>query len=446
MFFTNKKYTSALLCAAMASMYLSVSLPVYAEEFSSEENSYEYNYETTSNLTVNGQSSITIRPEDDFSIKTKVSIPASEYKKIIMDTIKTMEGYKSTDPKVTIENRQVSGISSLKGKLEYQINVDRALVKNPSNPYVRFKESGGHSDAITKLDTSWVDNAKGTGIKLTFSIDWGKLIGPRDVYNLDHFESSSFVFPDLELDVTVPDLEFATNPDVKTTIKIESPSVIYSMESSDQGLVLNYCEVTLPTNSSYNQYINKTSDPKVIHESVTKVQNARASINIDRYRSPNNGSGSTQTKPSTPSQDTDHSEVAVMLRLYNPATGEHLFTTNAVERTHLVDIGWKNEYCEWNTLSTSDSPIYRLCNPNNDDHHYTSNPAEKNMLVQLGWRYEGISFYSATEDEGIPVYRMYNPNTTGVGSHHYTSSKAECDALSSYGWNFEGVAWYGTKK
>lgn len=68
------------------------------------------------------------------------------------------------------------------------------------------------------------------------------------------------------------------------------------------------------------------------------------------------------------------------------------------------------------------------------------------MLVQLGWRYEGVHFYSAAKDEGIPVYRVYNPNATGVGSRHYTSSKSECDALASYGWDFEGIAWYGIEK
>ena len=63
-------------------------------------------------------------------------------------------------------------------------------------------------------------------------------------------------------------------------------------------------------------------------------------------------------------------------------------------------------------------------------------------MTKLGWVYEGAALYAADE-EVVPVYRMYNPNATGVGSHHYTDSMGECNALQNFGWIYEGIAWYG---
>ncbi|MBF0579645.1 hypothetical protein IM774_07625 [Erysipelotrichaceae bacterium RD49] len=130
--------------------------------------------------------------------------------------------------------------------------------------------------------------------------------------------------------------------------------------------------------------------------------------------------------------------------MYNPATGEHFFTTNKAEHDLLAGSGtWKSEASTWNTPEKSDYPIYRLCNPNTDDHHYTMNAGERDALVRLGWRDEGIGMFSADQN-GQPVLRLYNPNAK-VGSHHYTTSAAEKDRLVSLGWKFEGVGFYGVK-
>ncbi len=88
------------------------------------------------------------------------------------------------------------------------------------------------------------------------------------------------------------------------------------------------------------------------------------------------------------------------------------------------------------TIKVNGIPIYRLYNPNSGEHFYTGSGTEKINLVKSGWKDEGILLY-APVTYGEPVYRLYNPNTS---YHHYTSSKTEKDNLVRAGWNYEGVA------
>ncbi len=127
-----------------------------------------------------------------------------------------------------------------------------------------------------------------------------------------------------------------------------------------------------------------------------------------------------------------------LYRLYNPNTGEHLFTPRANEVYSLISLGWRNEGKAW------DAPeegwyVYRMYNPNAGDHHYTMDENEKNVLTSLGWKYEGVEgkAWDAPE-EGWYVYRMYNPN---AGDHHYTMDENEKNVLTSLGWKYEGVGW-----
>lgn len=83
-------------------------------------------------------------------------------------------------------------------------------------------------------------------------------------------------------------------------------------------------------------------------------------------------------------------------------------------------------------------PMYRMYNPNTSEHFYTANTYERLMLIDAGWTYEGIGWY-APLSSGTPVYRLYNEN---VSDHHYTTSAAERDALVRVGWKSEGIGWY----
>lgn len=128
----------------------------------------------------------------------------------------------------------------------------------------------------------------------------------------------------------------------------------------------------------------------------------------------------------------------VVSRMYNPNSGEHVYTANYAEKEMLDKAGWDEEGAGWIAPKTG-KPVYRLYNPNAGDHHYTMNVGEKNALVKLGWRDEGVAWYSGGD---IPIYRAYNPNAK-TGSHFYTRSRREINILQDNGWRAEGIAWYG---
>ena len=134
-----------------------------------------------------------------------------------------------------------------------------------------------------------------------------------------------------------------------------------------------------------------------------------------------------------------------MLRLYNPYTGEHLYTSSEVEKAACAAAGWNDEGKAW-VAPSAGTEVHRLYNPyvEGGDHFYTTNTAEVEMLKAAGWSYEGVAWYSADAETGVPVYRAYNPYAA-TGTHHYTSNAGEIESLVAAGWSKEGTAWYGLK-
>ncbi len=130
-----------------------------------------------------------------------------------------------------------------------------------------------------------------------------------------------------------------------------------------------------------------------------------------------------------------------MLRLYNPNSGEHLYTQSSNEYATLGSIGWVQEGRAWVAPTSSSTPVYRLYNPNTGDHHYTLSKNEYKTLGSIGWKQEGLAWYS-DDAKSVPIYRLFNPNVV-VGTHHYTLSENEYNSLGKIGWVKEGVAWYG---
>lgn len=146
------------------------------------------------------------------------------------------------------------------------------------------------------------------------------------------------------------------------------------------------------------------------------------------------------------SADTTSKEI-IINRVYNPNTGEHLFTPSVFEESYLIDIGWRGE---GNAFFVPDPTgtdgninngpsIQRLYNPNAGEHFYTASAYEASYLVSKGWRRDLVTI--PTAKKGIPTYRLYNPNAK-VGSHHYTTSAYERDSLVKVGWKYEGVGFY----
>ena len=177
-------------------------------------------------------------------------------------------------------------------------------------------------------------------------------------------------------------------------------------------------------------------DPVMVQLSFTNDEPTEPSTpGDDTNTTPDNGN------PQEPNQEPNTMRKAVLSRLYNPNSGEHFFTIDIKEASHLASLGWRLELQEAVVPESSEHPVYRAYNPNNGDHHYTMNKAEIDHLVKVGWRAEGIAWYSADETTGKPVYRLYNPNAK-VGSHHLTPILSERDYLVSLGWRAEGVTYY----
>ena len=158
-------------------------------------------------------------------------------------------------------------------------------------------------------------------------------------------------------------------------------------------------------------------------------------------------------------------DLATVVRMYNKWTGEHLFSTDALEVADLEARGWENEGTYWTAPAapfTDDKgvkhhednnlymPVYRLYNPNSSDHLYTTDLVEYTNLMAAGWRGEDIKFMSAAHadmnnaaevgevpEDAEGIYRQFNPNVT-VGTHNY-GGLAENNQVLAAGWKADGV-------
>lgn len=159
-------------------------------------------------------------------------------------------------------------------------------------------------------------------------------------------------------------------------------------------------------------------------------------------------------------------EVALIdvVRLYNPWTGEHLFSVDQKEVSDCEKAGWQNEGTFWKAYShvgdwqakfkdqtgatkKTGATVYRLYNPWTGEHLYTTSSAEYNKLKTTGWNGEGIAFYSVNVKEDNTaqvaetdvvnpapqgVYRAFNKNVT-VGTHNFAGYEENATMLAN-GW------------
>ena len=128
-------------------------------------------------------------------------------------------------------------------------------------------------------------------------------------------------------------------------------------------------------------------------------------------------------------------------RLYNPYSGEHLYTLDSDEKDNLTAVGWRYEGTGWYAPTSGDS-VLRLYNPYNGEHLYIVDESEYESLQEIGWKGEGLAWHTSVPTSGEPLFRKFNPYET-VGTHNYTLSASERDSLVPLGWRDEGVAWYG---
>lgn len=144
----------------------------------------------------------------------------------------------------------------------------------------------------------------------------------------------------------------------------------------------------------------------------------------------------------------------VYKRLYNPKTGEHYYESSQGLVNKKVKQGYKLErgslLTNKNLVDNNQSiHILSLYNSRTQSMMYTTNSYEYNFLMSLNpknikvepiW-YMSSGLYGVPANQGIPVYRLYNPNSWR-GTHHFTPIQAEKDMLVRLGWRYEGIGFY----
>ena len=130
--------------------------------------------------------------------------------------------------------------------------------------------------------------------------------------------------------------------------------------------------------------------------------------------------------------------------LHHPATNNYIYTTDAAEATAIVSTyGYQNKGVAFKSCDPSlTTPLFRLYSNSLKTHFYTTNLSERTFAQQNGYVYEGIAFYTDSQNtysDAKPVYRLFN---NASGKHFYTGSTGERDTAKNQGHTYEGIAWY----
>ena len=204
---------------------------------------------------------------------------------------------------------------------------------------------------------------------------------------------------------------------------------------------------------------DKTQSDQEKQKEIDKLSNQVTQLNQEitklKQDNPASGSGASSDTSTVPSVSAGEgasdstslsgdvstpASTSALYRLYNPWTGEHLFTTDAHEVQTLIPLGWRYEGIVEQVSMQEGTAVYRLYNPNTGEHHYTTSLDEVARCVANGWVKEGIAFYSQGDQA---VYSMYNPYAKSF-YHHYTSDENEIAQMVKDGWKKEEVKWYCT--
>lgn len=127
-------------------------------------------------------------------------------------------------------------------------------------------------------------------------------------------------------------------------------------------------------------------------------------------------------------------------RVYNPSSGEHLYTTSPEEVHAVVAAGWNDEGIGWYApRDNQGEDVYRLFSLAAGEHLYTTDLNEVETLASRGWvkDFNGQPIFKSGGSNAI--YRVYNAN---AGMHHLTTDANEYETLVANGWNGEGIKLY----
>lgn len=63
-----------------------------------------------------------------------------------------------------------------------------------------------------------------------------------------------------------------------------------------------------------------------------------------------------------------------------------------MEQKHLASVGWDDEGLAWRIAPKATKDVYRLYNPKSGEHFYTTSAIERDSIVESGWDYEGVAW------------------------------------------------------
>lgn len=144
------------------------------------------------------------------------------------------------------------------------------------------------------------------------------------------------------------------------------------------------------------------------------------------------------------------SRLVPLRRLSNITQDNNLLTANQAEYDQLLTQGWDDAgivgYVYPNKIAPGVTPLYRLYNPTTTgigigDRVYTASPAERDTYLSKGYTLEGITCYVFPTKNPVICKSLYRTVNTATGRHHYTGGQIEYGGL-SYGWQGEGAIAY----
>jgi peptidoglycan/xylan/chitin deacetylase (PgdA/CDA1 family) len=147
--------------------------------------------------------------------------------------------------------------------------------------------------------------------------------------------------------------------------------------------------------------------------------------------------------PSSVAKAADTTGLIPVTRLYQPATGDHFYTTSASDIAIAESVGFQNDGVGFNAYATSASgvPVYRLYSPLTEKHFYTTSTSDVTIATGVGYQNDGVAFYedSAASANNVAVDRMYQPRDY---DHFYTTSASDVSIAKSVGYQDEGAVFY----
>lgn len=129
-------------------------------------------------------------------------------------------------------------------------------------------------------------------------------------------------------------------------------------------------------------------------------------------------------------------------RLFNPKSGEHLFTSDSHEY-YVLGAGseWDQEGLAWVAPTKSDNQVARLFDKVEGSHLYTTDQNEIDYLTKGNWIKDQMSFYSA-DSNGRKIYRLFD---TVTGQHLLTTDENEKNVLTKGEWVLDETSIYALK-